>query len=281
MTRAVELDRFSGERISGLVCVDRLVLRAVVLENTLDLLRPGDHPDIQHYQSDPQHTVDDHKRKRGIRDEILEVVRRKRREQDEQRQRDHHRKHHRPEHLTLGQLLLFLSAGLDRRPGERLEPELERFDENQDAADEWDTPPSGLTAQLGKVVALRDDRAVGTTAGNSPLIRSAHHHALHDGLAANTCSRRAGQLATPSTCRSRLIPWPCARYRRQPWRSGAGTARRGHRSRRGSAYPYRRDGWRSRSPAWQADRSRRQSTRSSRWSGWLTCVRKAKSDDVS
>ena len=112
MARAVLLNRLNVERITVLVCVDRLVLGSVVLKDRLDVIASTDEPDVGNDHENAEHTINDHEGKTVASNEILDPVRCKRRGKDEDRHGDRHRDHHRDDDLFSPYLFVFAPSSL-------------------------------------------------------------------------------------------------------------------------------------------------------------------------
>ena len=121
--------------------------------------------------------------------------------------RDEERERERPA-ADLGRLLValcFLGRGVLRRDAERAEADREALAERDDAAD--DRQAQRPVPRHQRVDRARDvrDLTVGRPHRDRPVARSAHHHALEDGLAADGLATRsyAAERAARSAFSSR------------------------------------------------------------------------------
>ena len=121
-----------------------------------------------------------------------------------------------------------------------LKPSAHRLGERHDPADQRDLRPA--LAPSGRLVGLDLDVALGRAHRDGPGALAAHHHALHDRLAAHVAGLRWSAWRR-SRRRSGVLRGLRGVGLR---RTGAGSARPGHRCRPASACPCRRGGTPSR-----------------------------------
>ncbi len=180
------------------------MLRAVVLEDALEVGHARDQPQVPEEDRDADQLLDDHEHE-PVRDRVREQVGQAGRQQEEQADREHQREHDRARPRAAADLLLL--AVLVRRhlrvggDAERAKADLERLGQRDHAAHD-------RQAQQAVALGPRDERlrdhldlaarallGVGP-AGRELLLRrlahrhrpgrdAAHHHALEHGLAAD------------------------------------------------------------------------------------------------
>ena len=171
----------SGE--PGLVAGDRLVLGAVELEHAPQVGHAGDQHDVAEEDRGPHDALDQPEEEGGA-ELVLEQAGEPDRDDEEEADGEHERDEHGAEPHRAGDRLLLLVELRVGRHAERLEADVERLDERDDAADDRQAERAVALGPGDERERLHVDLAVGLADAHRPGGDAAHHHALHDGLAA-------------------------------------------------------------------------------------------------
>ncbi len=189
------------QRHPGLVAGDRLVLGAVILEDALQVLQARDGPQVQQEDRDPDELLDDHEHER-VGQRVLDEARQPDGQQEEQPDRQRQRERDRAHPGAAGDRLLVVGRLRVGRDAERVEADLQRLAERDDAAHDRPAQPAVALEHRDQREALHDDLAARglaelqvpaagdllgrrRTDGDGPRRDAAHHHALEHGLAAD------------------------------------------------------------------------------------------------
>ena len=179
------------------------MLGPVVLEDALEVAHARDQPEVADEDRDPDRLLDQHEDDR-VRQEMANQRRDPDRQQEEQAYGEDDRHHDRPgpgaaAHLHVGLLGLELGVGRD---AERLEADLQRFDQRSNASDNREAQPAMALQRgderlghhldlaerrLGRLepVALLQLLRRRLAHRDGPGRDAAHHHSLENGLPAD------------------------------------------------------------------------------------------------
>jgi len=197
-----------GERLLGFPKVHHLVLGAVVLEDAVDVLHPGDEQNVAQEENDPDdavHEVEEqpvrvHRRVGGLRrvdprgDQGTQPVGHQHKQGDAGRQRKHQRPDEHPVAAAAGAVLPLspFPAVLDRlghghlgREVERLDPDDQRLQQDGRTADQGPFQEPRPVGPFGRRLALDHDLPVGAADRDGDGVGRPHHDPLQHRLAAH------------------------------------------------------------------------------------------------
>ena len=175
------------------------MLGTVVAEHAPYILHQADKPDVDDEDRDAHDAIEDVPGNRVhallAQHEIAQRRGQDDEDDDAEYDADNHRNGHegaRAARLLVGVKLVrvvgFFLVPLIRmlaRYAKRLVAECERFDERRATPDDGPVHPRVLLAAGCKVVFLCVDAAIGRAHGNRPVVATAHHDALDEGLSAD------------------------------------------------------------------------------------------------
>src|SRR6266487_4267273 len=207
MDLAEALNDLGLELLPGLVGVDRLVLRGVVLEDAPQIREQRDQRQVEDEDRDTNATFDDYEPACALDpDPVGDQRGRNLEEQDGEPDRDRKREDQLctrelgGDFLTLFALLRFRHSRIVRRDGECAKTDRQRLAE-RDYSTDHRQPEDQVPRhrRLDRLVYLRDV-SVRLADSHGPVRGAAHHHALQDGLSPNV-----RHLALAAACAAGLL----------------------------------------------------------------------------
>src|SRR5665647_2797127 len=180
----VLLDVADGELLAVLERVDAHVLGAVVLEDTAQVLDLRDDGEVGEEDADAHEAFDDPESPAGA-EPAAELAGEQQRREEKQADGEGQGDEERDADLLLAERLFFFAQRLVGRHREGAQPDHQRLDERDHAADDrrLEDRIALHPADQGELVDA--DGVVGAAHGERPVVDAAHHDALDDGLAAD------------------------------------------------------------------------------------------------